>query len=493
MSPIPATSVRIAIIGSGFGGLGMAIRLKQADIDDFVILEKAAELGGTWRDNAYPGAACDVPSHLYSYSFEPKFDWSYRFAPQAEILDYLRHCAHKYDLLPHIRFNTEVRAARFDERSQRWTIETSSGARFDAQVLVTACGQLNRPAYPDLTGLESFQGKSFHSARWDHDYDFAGKRVAVIGTGASAIQFVPRLATQAAQLTLFQRSAPYVLPKPDRPYRPWEQRLLRRFPLLHRISRAKIYSLYETRVFGFTLLTAVMRVMKWRWAHYLRRSVPDPMLRAKLVPDYPMGCKRILLANDYYPALTRPNVEVVTDAIREVRAHGIVDASGREHPVDAIVYGTGFKATEFLAPMTITGRDGRELHEAWRDGAEAYLGITVAGFPNLFLLYGPNTNLGHSSIVYMLESQIGYVMQCLATLERRRLASLEVRPEVQNRFNRWLQRQIRRSVWSQGCQSWYMTASGKQTNNWPGFTFIYRFLTRRPKLRAYRLEPPAGA
>lgn len=481
--------VRIAIIGSGFGGLGMAIRLKQAGIDDFVILEKADALGGTWRDNTYPGAACDVPSHLYSYSFERKFDWSYKFAPQAEILDYLRHCARKYALEPHIHFNTEVQAAHFDEAARRWKITTVAGAQWSAQVLITACGQLNRPAYPELPGIKHFQGKAFHSARWDHGYDLAGKRVAVIGTGASAIQFVPQVAAQAEQLTLFQRSAPYVLPKPDRAYPRWEQRLLARFPLLHDLSRAKIYSLYETRVFGFALLTSIMQFIRWRWARYLRRSVSDPVLRQKLVPDYPIGCKRILLANDYYPALTRPNVAVVTEGIREVREHSIIDAAGREHAVDAIIYGTGFKATEFLAPMAIIGRNGQSLEAAWHDGAEAYLGITVAGFPNLFMLYGPNTNLGHSSIVYMLESQIGYVLQALRALEQRQLDWLEVRPEAQSTFNREVQRQIQRSVWDQGCQSWYKTASGKQTNNWPGFTFVYRWLTWRLELDDYRFEP----
>lgn len=485
MSHTAVKSVRIVIIGSGFGGLGMAIRLKRAGIDDFVILEKAGEVGGTWRDNSYPGAACDVPSHLYSYSFERKFDWSRKFAPQAEILDYLRHCARKYALLPHIRFDTEVRAAHFDEAAKRWELTTAAGEPLSAQILITACGQLNRPAYPELPGMERFQGKAFHSARWDHDYDLTGKQVAVIGTGASAIQFVPRIAAQVAQLTLFQRSAPYVLPKPDRPYPRWEQRLLARVPLLHDLSRAKIYSLYETRVFGFALFTSIMRFIRWRWARYLQHSVADPVLRQKLVPDYPVGCKRILLANDYYPALTRPNVEVVTEGIREVRERSVIDAAGREHAVDAIIYGTGFKATEFLAPMTITGRNGQDLDAAWRDGAEAYLGITVAGFPNLFMLYGPNTNLGHSSIVYMLESQIGYVMQCLAALEQQQLDWLEVRPETQSAFNRKVQRQIRRSVWDQGCQSWYKTESGKQTNNWPGFTFVYRFLTRRLDLSDY--------
>lgn len=486
MSNTETKPSRIVIIGTGFGGLGMAIRLKQAGIEDFVMLEKAAGVGGTWRDNSYPGAACDVPSHLYSFSFERKTDWSHTFARQDEILAYLQHCARKYGLLEHIRFGKEVSVASFDEAAQRWHIETADGERLEAQVLITACGQLNRPAYPDIPGLERFEGEAFHSARWNHDYELNGKRVAVIGTGASAIQFVPQIAEQVEQLTLFQRSAPYVLPKADRPYSEREKRLMARFPLLHDLSRARIYSLYELRVLGFSYIKPVMQVMKLLWARHLRATVPNPELRRKLIPDYPMGCKRILLANDYYPALTRANVEVVTDGIQEVRAQSIVDESGREHPVDAIIYGTGFRATEFLAPMTIRGRGGRELNEAWRDGAEAYLGITVAGFPNLFMLYGPNTNLGHSSIVYMLESQIAYVMQCLEALDAHRC--LDVRPEVQSAFNREVQRRLGRSVWEQGCKSWYMTASGKQTNNWPGFTFSYRRHTRRLDLKDYALN-----
>lgn len=469
----------VAIIGAGFGGLGMAINLKKAGRDSLVLLEKAEDVGGCWRENSYPGAACDVPSHLYSYSFERKPDWSRRFAPQAEIFDYLRHCARKYDLYRHIRFGTEVAGARFDDTAGLWRIDTARGDTLSARYLITATGQLNRPAIPRLPGIDSFQGPAFHSAQWRHDLDLTGKQVAVIGTGASAIQFVPAIAPQVARLTLFQRSAPYVIPKADRPYTRLEKALIAHSPLLQKISRAGIYSLYETRVLGFTALQQVMTLYARKAQALMHRHITDPALRRKLTPDYPIGCKRVLISNDYYPALARDNVEVVDTRIENITPTGVRTRDGVEHPADVLIYGTGFQATEFLSPMQITGRNGLSLNQAWRDGAEAYLGITVHGFPNLFMLYGPNTNLGHSSIVYMLESQIHYVMDSLKTMDERNARSLEVHEVSQDVFNLALQEQIRSTVWDKGCTSWYKTDSGKNTNNWPGFTFRYRQLTRR--------------
>ncbi len=487
----------LAIIGSGFGGIGLAIKLQEAGYTDFLILEKANDVGGCWRDNHYPGAACDVPSHLYSFSFEPKFDWSRKFAPQREIHAYIRHCADKYNLWPHIRLNTEVTGASFDDARGVWRIATANGETVEATVLVPACGQLSRPAYPRLPGLDRFEGECFHSAHWHDGADVRGKRVAVIGTGASAIQFVPELVKQASALTLFQRTAPYVIPKPDRPYSRLEQKAYETLPLLQALSRTGMYWQHESRALVFGPVKQLMRVFEWDFKRHLNAAVKDPELRRKLTPDYPMGCKRILISNDYYTALAKPHVAVETGAIREVTAKGVRTADGVEHAADVIVYGTGFQATDFLAPMQITGRHGVSLNQAWRDGAEAYLGITVHGFPNLFMLYGPNTNLGHNSIVFMLERQFGYILQALDALRERGLQWVEVRAETQGRFNRWVQDSIRKTVWEDGCTSWYKTDSGKNTNNWPGFTLAYRWRTRHFEIGDYEALPqtavqPAG-
>ncbi|MEU6750316.1 NAD(P)/FAD-dependent oxidoreductase [Spirillospora sp. NPDC046719] len=473
----------VVIIGSGFGGIGMAIRLREAGVHDVVILERADGLGGTWRDNTYPGAACDVPSHLYSFSFERKTDWTRRFPPQPEILDYLWHCARKYGLVGRIRFGTEVTEARFDEDAALWRVSTTTG-ELDARVLVSACGQLNRPALPPIEGRESFAGASFHSSRWDHGTDLRGKRVAVVGTGASAIQIVPEIATEAAELRLFQRSAPYVIEKPDRPYRAWEKAVLRTVPGAYALSRARIYAMFESRALGFVKYPKLMGLMEKGFRKHLEEQVPDPALRDRLVPGYRMGCKRILLSDTYYPALNRPNVRLVTEPIERVTPSGVATA-GEHHDVDVIVYATGFRSTDFLSPMKIVGRDGRELNEAWRDGAQAHLGITVSGFPNLFLLYGPYTNLGHNSIIYMLESQFRYVLGCVEALRRHGLDWIDVKPDVQDAFTREMRERMRTTVWEAGCRSWYMTEDGRVVNNWPGFTFAYRNATRRPDPRHF--------
>ncbi|WP_152222505.1 NAD(P)/FAD-dependent oxidoreductase [Pseudomonas sp. SCB32] len=480
-----SAAVRVLIIGAGFASLGLAIRLKQAGIDDFLILEKAADVGGCWRENRYPGAACDVPSHLYSFSFEPKADWSRKFAPQAEILDYARHCADKYGLRERIRFHCEVSAASFDEAAGEWRVTCANGEELRAQSLVCALGQLSRPLIPHLPGIERFQGKAFHSAQWDDEAKLQGSRVAVIGTGASAIQFVPQVAPKAAELLLFQRSAAYVIPKPDRPYAAWERRLKARLPWLQRLDRGLKYVQHEARALAFTVFPALMKMMRLSFHRHLHRGIPDADLRARLEPDYPLGCKRILISNDYYPALARSNVKLVDTGIREVTEDAIVTRDGQRHPVDTIIYGTGFAATEFLAPMRVQGLGGRELNQAWKEGAEAYKGISVSGFPNLFILYGPNTNLGHNSIIYMLESQFPYVLGCLQRIRREGLKYLDVKPQVQQRFNQHLQHELRQTIWERGCNSWYKTASGRNTVNWPGFTFRYRQQTRQPEFADY--------
>jgi cation diffusion facilitator CzcD-associated flavoprotein CzcO len=485
-TPEQQAPLRVLIIGSGFAGLGLAMRLRKQGENDFLILEKGSEPGGTWRDNNYPGAACDVPSHLYSFSFEPKTDWSRRYAPQAEIFAYVRQCIERHDLAPRIRCNSEVAEAWFDEPAALWRVTTTDGTEFSARALVSACGQLNRPLYPKITGLERFAGASFHSACWRHDIDLTGKRVAVIGTGASAIQFVPQIAAKASKLHLFQRTPAYVLPKADRPYNRFELALMQRWPWTQKLDRAWQYLFHEARGVAFFLLPVLMKPYRQLFLRHIAREVADPVLRKKLTPDYPLGCKRILISNDYYPALVQPQVEVVDEAIREVSERGVVTADGVERQVDVLIYGTGFAASDFLAPMQIRGLGGQGLNQAWQDGAEAYKGISVAGFPNLFILYGPNTNLGHNSIIYMLESQFPYVLDCLAKLDEG-VRYLDVRQPVQAQWNRRVQHDIEHSVWEQGCSSWYKNAAGKHTNNWSGFTFSYRRHTRRPQWSDYDL------
>jgi len=475
----------IAIVGAGFGGLGMALQLVRAGIRDFTIFERGSDVGGTWRENTYPGAACDIPSHLYSFSFEPKADWTRTYSAQDEILDYLRDCAAKYGLRDHIRFGTEVRSATYDEAASLWELGLGDGSTFRARVMISACGQLNRPAIPAIAGRDSFAGTAFHSAQWRHDAELEGKRIAVIGTGASAIQFVPQLAQSAASLALLQRSAPYVIPKPDRPYARAALRLFRRFPFVQRLNRIFKYLAQESNFAAFSFAQVLIALPRRTFLRQLEAHIADPELRRKLMPDYVMGCKRILLANDYYPALARPNVEVVTESIERVTPTGIITEDGRERPFDAIVYGTGFTASEFLAPMRVTGRNGLDLQTAWKGGAHAYLGIAVAGFPNLFLLYGPNTNLGHNSIIYMLEAQIRYVLDAVEKLSERPGARLEVKAERETRFNDGLQQRLAKTVWASGCGSWYFDRSGKNTVNWPDFTFVYRARTRAVDLDDY--------
>ena len=485
----PGTPWAVLIIGAGFGGLGMAIELGRAGEHDVLLLEKGRDVGGVWRENTYPGAACDVPSHLYSFSFEPNPHWSRTYSPQAEILDYLRHCADKYGARDKIRFGCEVTSAAFDEATSLWRVEwiDPPGSRHTshARVLVSAVGLLSRPAMPALPGLGSFAGPVFHSARWNHDVSLKDKRVAVIGTGASAIQFVPEIARDAARLTVFQRTPSYILPRPDRAYTDRERRRFERWPAWMALHRALIYTAHDARAVGFTRLRWMMDIVGGMPSRrLLKRQVADAALRERLTPRYPIGCKRILISNDWLPTFARPNVELVTDAVEAVTPAGVRIAGGRVIEADAIVLGTGFTASEFLAPMEIRGRGGRSLDEAWSQGARAWLGITVPGFPNFFMLYGPNTNLGHSSIVFMLESQVAHVMRCLRKLRAENGATIEVAAPPFERYNARVQQRSQRTVFA-GCTSWYVDAQGRHTVNWPGFTTTYRWLTRYAGLGAY--------
>ena len=492
-----AEHVRIAIVGSGFGGLGAAIRLKGEGVHDFVVLERAGDVGGTWRDNTYPGCACDVQSHLYSFSFAPNPDWSRSFSPQAEIQAYLQRCATDYGVLSHVRFHHEVRAAAWDEAASRWRIETSGGA-LTADVLVMATGALSDPVIPDLRGLDRFQGRVFHSARWDHAFDLPGKRVAVVGTGASAIQFVPEIQPKVAKLHLFQRTAPWIIPRHEHALGERGRRFFRRFPAAQRAVRGGIYLAREMFVFGFRNPRA-MRAAERVALRHLRRTVADPELRAKLTPRFTLGCKRVLLSNDYLPALTCPNVEVVTDAIREVRERSIVSADGVEREVDAIIFGTGFQPTDPPLARTFRGRDGRTLSEVWAGSPKAYLGTTVTGFPNLFILLGPNTGLGHTSVVYMIEAQIEHLLAALRHMRERGVRALEPRPEAQAAFVAEVDGRMRGTVWTAGgCASWYMDPTGRNSTLWPDFTWRYRRRAARFDPGEYvatytRQESPASA
>jgi len=477
--------VQIAIVGAGFGGLGTAIRLKQRGIEHFIVLERAAALGGTWRDNAYPGCACDVPSHLYSYSFALNPGWSRTFSPQQEIWDYLEACADRFGIRPHLRFNAEVHGASWDEATRRWHLDSSLGP-ITADVLVSAAGALSEPATPKLAGLETFQGTTFHSARWDHEHDLAGRNVAVIGTGASAIQFVPEIQPDVARLTLFQRTAPWVMPRRARAMGDRERRAYRRIPGLQRFLRLGIYWSRELVALAF-LKPRYMRYAQSLARKHLERSVPDPDLRAKLMPDYTLGCKRVLLSNTYYPALQQDNVDVVTEPIREIRPHGVVTADGVEHPADTIIFGTGFRVTDTPIAERIRGRDSRTLAEVWQGSPKAYRGTTVTGFPNLFMLLGPNTGLGHTSVVFMIECQIAYILDALRAMRRRGVTAVEPKPAAQEGFVSALDRRMSTTVWATGCKSWYLDATGRNSTLWPGFTWRYRQRMRRFDLSAYDL------
>jgi len=474
-------SFPIVVIGTGFSGIGTGIRLKQAGIESFTILEKAGDIGGTWRDNAYPGAACDVPSHLYSFSFEPKPDWSRAYSPQQEIQSYLRHCVEKYDLAKHIRFDSEVTGAEFDEASGTWTVHVTGRAPLRARAVVLGNGALSIPSMPDIPGLDEFAGKTFHSARWDHDYELEGKTVAVVGTGASAIQFVPQIQPKTAKLHLFQRTPPWIMPKPDRAMTAREKWLFDKIPFLRRLHRAWIYWTHELRALGFVVDPRIMKLLERLAKRYIGSIVKDPELRAKLTPSYTMGCKRILISNDYYPAVAQPNVEVVTDGIERVTRDGVVTKDGVERKVDAIICGTGFTATDYLAPLRLVGRGGRNLNDVLQASGESHLGITVKGFPNLYLLMGPNTGLGHNSMIFMIETQIGYALQAIEALRDRKLAYLDVRGDVQRASTERVQARMQKSVWSSGCQSWYLK-DGRNATLWPGFTFAYWWQARKLEL-----------
>ncbi|MDX2876619.1 flavin-containing monooxygenase [Streptomyces ipomoeae] len=490
--------VRVAVVGSGFGGIGAAVRLRREGITDFVVLERAGSVGGTWRDNDYPGCACDVPSHLYSFSFAPNPDWPRTFSGQEHIRAYLEHVTDVFRLRPHIRFDSEVKRMRWDGERLRWEIETGRG-RLSADVVVSATGPLSDPKIPsedDLPGLGSFPGKVFHSARWDHGYDLRGKRIAMIGTGASAIQIVPAIQPEVGRLTLFQRTPPWVLPRVDRDISGPERWLHRRLPFTTQARRGLLWGIRELQVQAFTKHPDQLGLVERMAERHLRRAVKDPALRARLTPDYRIGCKRILLSNTYYPALARPNVDVVASGLARVDGSTLVAADGTTAEADAIVFGTGFHVTDMPIADRVVGAEGLTLAEAWADsGMQSLRGASIAGFPNWLTIIGPNTGLGNSSMILIIESQLNYMADFLRQVDvlGGRVA-LDARPIAVQAWNRRVQERLKHTVWNTGgCSSWYFDASGRNTTIWPGTTTEFRSATRRVDLSEYQvLRPPVA-
>lgn len=489
-APWPTEPLDLVVIGAGFSGLAMAIRARQSGIANLRVVEKADAVGGTWHENTYPGAACDIPAHLYALSFAPKPDWTRVYAGQPEIAAYLRELVERFDLARHLSLSTAVTGAIWDGTRGLWRVETDRGP-LEARVLVSAMGALHHPAVPAIPGLHTFLGPLFHTSGWDHGVPLAGKRVGVIGTGASAIQVVPAIAPQVGHLTLFQRTAPWVMPRNDRPIGPRMQGLFRRLPAARRLLRGVQFWLREARAgLGFVRVSRLTRLAEAASRHHLRRQVRDPALRARLTPPYRLGCKRVLLSDDYYPALTRPNVTLETDAIRTVTPDGVTMADGRHHTLDVLVLATGFDVTASLARVPVVGRDGLILARAWGERVAAHRGVALAGFPNFFMLLGPNSGLGHNSVVLMIEAQVEYVLACLAEMKARTLAAIEPTPEAQARDLAAIEARLSGSIWQQGgCASWYQDAQGRNVALWPGTVVAYQRAMRAPDWGEFVLTP----
>jgi cation diffusion facilitator CzcD-associated flavoprotein CzcO len=482
----------IAIIGAGFSGLGMAMELRKAGQEDFVVLERADDLGGTWRDNTYPGCACDIPSVLYSWTKEQNPDWTTAFAGQPEIWDYMREVVSRHGLEPHLRYGQEVLSVRWLDDAAQWEIETTS-ATLTADIVVSAAGALADPSIPDLPGLDEFRGTIFHSARWNHEHDLRGRNVAVIGTGASAIQFVPEIQPEVGHLTVFQRTPPWVTPRsnPDIPRR-WRTRF-EKHPRLLALARSIVFSLQESLHVGFKH-PRLMKVLERQALRHLERQVPDPELRAKLTPDYRLGCKRILGSDTWYPAVSADNVDVVTAGIDAITPDGIRDGDGVVHHADTIIFGTGFQVTDPPISHRVHGPDGRTLAEVWQGSPKAHLGMSVAGFPNLFFLLGPNTGLGHNSVLLMIEAQVEYLMSALEWRRQNRVSAIEPRAEAQERFLSEVDSGTKGSVWTAGgCLSWYLDATGRNSTLWPGSVRAYQRLLSNFDAGDYRVHVPRPA
>lgn len=475
---------KVVIIGLGFAGIAAAIRLKQEGENDFIILERGHDVGGVWRDNHYPGCACDVESHLYSLSFAPNPNWSRRFSPQSEIYAYLQDCAKRFGLLKHVRFHHEVKRMDWQEESGQWLIQTNNG-EFESRITVGAFGALSDPSIPNLKGIDKFKGEAFHSAAWPKDFNPKGKRVAVVGTGASAIQFIPAIQPDVDSMHVFQRTPAWVMPRPDSEIRPAMQKLYRKMPMLQRAARFKIYVQRESFVLGFRN-PKIMKKVKSLALHHMRKAVKDPILREKLTPDYTICCKRILLSNTYYPALAEPNVDVVTTGIAEITEDSVVDVKGHKVEVDTIIFGTGFKVTDLPFAHYIFGKDGRSMADVWNGSPEAYAGTTVSGYPNLFILQGPNTGLGHSSVIFMVEAQIDHMIKVLKHMHKEQIDIIEPHLSAQKNFVKETEESMQGTVWTAGgCDSWYLDRTGRNSTLWPGYTFSFRKLVAKLKRQDY--------
>ncbi len=477
----------VAVVGAGFGGVGAAVMLHRAGYDDVTVFERGERIGGVWHYNTYPGAACDVPSHLYEFSFAPNPQWSRRYAPQAEIQRYLEQVARRYGVLDRIRTGTEVHRARWDDQRDRWVLGTSRGGH-EADILVAACGQLSVPKTPPLPGLGSFAGPAFHTARWQHEVDLAGKRVAVLGTGCSAIQVVPAIQPLVARLDVYQRSPGWTFPRMDFAYRERTKRLFERLPALQRLDRISILAFHELGAAAQTSQPWLRPPFRAIGRYQINRAIKDPALRRKVTPSDEMGCKRVMLTDDWYPTLTKQNVELITEPIAEVRPDGILTADHRERPADVLVLATGFETHGFVAPMEIIGANGRPLAEEWSEVARAYLGLSVPGFPNMFLLYGPNTNGGTGSVIYTLEAGMRHVTAALEQLRHSRMCRIEVKRPTAEAFDRELRAALSKTVWHTGCTSWYVDENGNDPNQWPWLWSTYRRRTARITSASYELS-----
>lgn len=484
------TDHQVIVIGAGMSGLCMGIKLLERGIEDFLIFEKSDALGGTWNDNTYPGACCDVPSVLYSYSFAPNPDWSRKFSPHNEIKAYFEHCAERFGLLPKLRLGTAVERADWQEEAGVWRVRLADGTELTTRALVSGLGQLNLPNIPDFPGRETFAGESFHSARWNHEIDLTGKRVAVIGNAASALQFIPHVARQAAQLTVYQRSANYVVKREDREYKAWEKWVFRHVPLAQKALRAFTYLRGEW-VFYPVLRNSSRWILKlWeKWCReYREEEIQDPELRAKLTPDYRLGCKRILVSDDYFGAFVRDNVELVTSPITGINESGVLTEDQKERPIDVLIYGTGFNTSAMHSAVDFRGVGGESLQDSWREGAEAYHGVCTTGFPNFFMLYGPNTNLGSNSIIFMVERQVAWTVDCIDKLLTHELRALDINPKVQRAYGAHMQGELAQTVWVANCDSWYKNAAGKVVNNWPRSTLAYWWHMRSPNFADFDMR-----
>ena len=475
---------KIVIVGCGFAAVALGISLKKAGFSNFTILERAEEIGGVWRENTYPGAACDLPSRLYSFSFEQDYPWSLRYAPQKEIFEYLKHCIDKYSLTPHIQLGTEVAGAKFLDEKAGWLLKTTTGTEITTDIFISAVGLFNNPFIPEISGQDKFNGIQFHSSRWDHSVDLKGKNVASIGSGASAIQYVPEIAKSAKNVHVFQRTPQHIFAKGDRANGPQDHATSLLQKIKHRHERLKLFALFEknSRRRGSQRMT---QRSAEAFEKYIGNLVEDADLLQKLLPDYPPGCKRGLRSDDWYPTLLKPHVDVIDTPIDVITETGIQTTDGRQHPADVIIYGTGFTPTKFLTPMHIKGAKGQDLNETWREGAVAYLGVSVSGFPNFFMMYGPNTNLS-GSIIYMLENQARYITKCLKTLERSESRAMYVKEAIQKRFNEDVIDQFSKTVMvHEKCRSYFQTETGRITTNWPGLMLAYRWRTRRVRKADY--------